>query len=356
MKLIPKLIAIALAITIIFFLSLWYLGLKGVVTAVPTSLLIVVLTNLEWITSLIASSYKIFRRFNFWFEKNAVAKRIESMITIASRRVNEEGVSVLPHGVEVKWVEPMKRDAFLKEGKVVVCLESSYNEARNLARATLLYTADDLIRGSQRFISPRVTRSIIFAVSRKMFKSDKRFDALKYLNEEFIEPEADKDPKIREYVMSMEKMDEQGYLTRILLREFSQLDAKLSPALTDFDAWSETERFTHLLGVFVGKKPDEDVPLEYNGRIIKADLLPVTRTLLEFDLSNYERAAKMQFDSGIDTIYALAWGFNVMLAKSVVKTIESMNTYHKQEECVFTSLRGQGRFNSYIAVLTRINR
>jgi hypothetical protein len=146
MKLELKLIAIVFMITLSFVLSLWYLGLIGIATAVPFSIVIIVLTNLDWIASLSASSYKALRKVNFYFEKNAVAKRIENTIVVASKKVNEEGLALLPHGVKIKWVEPMKREAFLEEGKVIVCLESSDNEARNLARTTLLYVDDEIIR------------------------------------------------------------------------------------------------------------------------------------------------------------------------------------------------------------------
>ena len=187
MRLRLKRIALVLVIVLSFIVSLWYLGLNGLFTAIPSSLLIIVLTNLEWVASLIASSYKFGRKVNFWFEKNAVEKRIENTIDSTSKKVNAEGVNVLPHGVDIKWVEPMERDAFLKEGKIVVCLESSYNEARNLARAMILYVAEDLIRESQRFISPQVTRAMSFAIARKLLMLDKRFDALKCLNKELTD-------------------------------------------------------------------------------------------------------------------------------------------------------------------------
>jgi len=350
-----KLILLILAIAICFFISLWYLGLNGLFTAIPSSLLIIVLTNLEWIGSLIASSYKVGRKFNFWFEKKAVEKRIENTIEAASKKINNEGVIVLPHGIDIKWVEPMERDAFLKEGKVVVCLESSYNEARNLARAMMLYVADDLIRESQRFINPRITRSLCFAIARKLLMLDKRLEALKCLNDEFIEPEANKERKIREYVMAMEKMDEQGYLSRILLREFSQLDAKLSPALTNSDAMSESETFTRFLGNFVQREREENVQLAHNRKVLKIDLMPIARSLLEFNVSNYIKAASISFDNGINTIYVLAWGFNIPWAKSAVKAIEGMGKYAKFEECTFPVVGAQGRFQSYLAVLMNIS-
>jgi hypothetical protein len=351
-----KHIALVLVVILSFAISLWYLGLNGLFAAIPSSLLVFVLTNLEWVGSLIASSYKVGRKVNFWFEKNAVEKRLEITIDSTSKRINEEGVSLLPHGVDIKWVKPMERDAFLKEGKIIVCLESSYNEARNLARAAVLYVAEDLIRESQRFISPQVARSMTFILAKKMLMLDKRFDALKCLNEEFVEPDATKTPKIREYVSLMENMEEKGFFTRILLREFSYLDLKLSPALSDANAINETESFTKFLGVFVEREAEENVPLIHNRRVIKVNLMPVARTAVKFDISRYVKRALTCYDKGVDTIYVLAWGLNIVLAESVVKAIEQTSLYITHQKWVFLSSGSGGRFRTHIAVLTRIER
>src|SRR3990170_4522486 len=109
-----------ISVIILSFIGLiYYLGTNGIYVAIPWSILIIVLANLDLAASVIASSYKIGRRINFWFEKNAVEKRLEVTIAFASKRVNEEGVNLLPHGVDVKWAEPKAREAFLKEDKIV---------------------------------------------------------------------------------------------------------------------------------------------------------------------------------------------------------------------------------------------
>lgn len=162
-----KLILTAFLIIAGFTISMWYLGVNGLFAAIPWGILIIVLTNLGWLGSLIASSYKLGRGLHFWFEKNAVEKRLESTIGLASKKVNKEGIDLLPHGVDIKWVEPKDRGAFLKDGNVVVCLEPSHNEARNLARAALLYVAEDLIRESQRFVSPTVMKSLDLQLQEK---------------------------------------------------------------------------------------------------------------------------------------------------------------------------------------------
>jgi hypothetical protein len=347
---------IIIAVVVASFIGLvWYFGLLGVVTSIIWSLLLLVITNLDRVSDITASSYKWGRKVNFWFEKNAVEKRLEVTIGTASKKVNQEtGVDLLPHGVDIKWDVPQKRDAFLKRGKIVVCLEPSDNEERNLARATMLYVEEDLITPSQRFINTTVMKSICFAVARKMLMLDRKLHALKCLNTEFIEPEIEKIPQVREYVSGMDNLDKQGFLTRILLREFSQLDAKLSPALTDERSRTETKALTRMLKEFVEREQRELVPLDFKGSVFRMHLMPVAK-IETFDIENFVKAAFYSHNENLDTIYVIARGLNVGLAKLVVSEIEKAKLYLKNTEWEYNTVgRQKGQLRTYIAEMHKV--
>lgn len=349
-----KWIAMAIGIAVGTALIIWFLGQVGVVTAILWDVLLLLMGNWEQVGGVVAFFYKTLRRLSFMFEKNAVAKRLEFVVGLASKRVNRECGDILPHGIDVKWVELSKRDAFLKEGKIVVCLEASDNEDRNLAQAMLFFVSEDLIRESQRFIDPNVMKSLIFSVARKMLMADNRIGALKRLNTEFIEPEVEKRAAIRAYVLAMDKMDEQGRLTRILLNEFSQLGPRLAPALSDERSQSESKTFFGMLDRFENKGKDEDVPLEHNGDVIRAHLLPVAR-LDTFSPNSFVDRTSQDYQNRVDTIYVLARGGNVGLAKYVVEEVEKKKLYsvHGQHDFRISRKAGEGITASYVAILTR---
>jgi len=351
-----KWIIIVLIIALSFIGLVWYFGFYGFPMGLFWSLLLLVITNLDRVADIIASSYKIGRKVDFWFEKNAVKKRLEVTIGAASKKVNGEvGIELLPHGVDIKWDEPRKRDAFLKRGKIVVCLETSYNEERNLARATMLYVQEDLISASQRFVNTTVMKSLNFAISRKMLMLDRKLHALKYLNEEFIEPEVEKTSQIRDYVFSMDNIDKKGYLTRILLREFSQLDAKLSPALTDPEARKETKAFTRLLGNLVEKKEEDLVPLDFIGSIFRIGIMPIAKIGRSFDISKFVKTASHLYDQNMDVIYIVSLGMKVGLAKLAISEIEKAKLYVKNKDWEYNIVgRKKGKLKSYVAELTKV--
>jgi len=351
-----KWIILVVVIASSFIGLVWYLGLYGFIMSLLWSLFLIVITNIDKAGDLIASSYKWGRTISFWFEKNAVEKRLESTIGIASKRVNEEaGVDLVPHGIDIKWVLPEKRDAFLKKGKMVVCLEPSVNEERNLARATLMYVEEDLIAPSQRFVNATIMRSLCFAVARKMLMLDKKLHALKCLNKEYIDPEIEKISQIRGYVTGMDNIDKQGFLTRILLKEFSTLDSKLSPALTDTESRSESKGFVRMLRQFVERKEDELVPLTFQGLRFRIHIMPVARLTRNFDVANYVKAASISFNQNIGTIYVVARGKNVVIAKLVISEIEKAKAYFKNKDWEYDIIgRVTGHLRCYLAELSRV--
>jgi hypothetical protein len=348
--------ATVLVIVLSFLALVWYLGLYGFIMSLLLNLFLLVITNLDKAGDVVASSYKWVSKVNFWFEKNAVEKRLESTIGLASKKVNEEaGIDLLPHGVDIKWDTPQNRDAFLQRGKVVVCLEPSSNEERNLARATMMYVEEDLIAPSQRFVNSTIMKSLCFIIARKMLMLDRKLHALKCLNVEYIEPEVEKKPHIRKYISGMENIDNQGYLTRILLREFFALDPKLSPALTDTQSRKESKGLARMFKVLVEKKVDEQVPLTFSGSRFRVSVMPVAKITSRFDPANFVKAASHSFDENIEIIYVVARGMNVAIAKLVVSEIEKAKLYFKNKDWEYTVIgRTTGQLKSYLAELSKV--
>lgn len=342
-------------VTISFAGLIYFFGIGGAIAGIFESLLVFVLSNPEKAMGYLATFYKQLRDLSFWFEKNAVEKRLESTIGLSRKKVNEEGIELLEHKVDVRWSEPENRDVFLEEGKIVVCLEPSVNEARNLARATMLYASRDLIRESQRFVNPNVMRAACLAVSRKMLMIERRLDAFKCLNEEFLEPQTNKHPSIKGYVEAMEQLDSEGCLTRLLLKEFSELDAKLSPAISDPRAERESVSFMQTLGKLAKKQEGIDINPTHRGKIIDVSVMLVAREGIK-DSRPYIRYAGKCWNEGVPRLYVLAQGKNVVVALSTVIAIRTKEIYRVEKEWNFWIPRKRGGFKSYVAVLSRIAR
>ncbi len=350
-----KWIALIILLVLSFIGFIYLFGLGGAIAGIFESLLLFALSDIDKTTSYMASSYKWLRTVNFYFERNAVEKRVESTINLASRQVNEEGVNLLPHRIDIKWVEPKDREAFLKDGKVVICLESSLNEARNLARASILYASEDFLRESQRFIEQKVLKSACFALSRKMLMLDRKLDALRCLNEEFIKPEITNDPRVGDYLGTMEELDAEGILTRVYLKELSELDAKLSSVLSNPRAEKETVTFLQTMKKLVEKKKGIDINPSHRGQVIDMSVMLVAREGI-INPEPYFDFAERCWNNGLPRLYVMAQGDNTNFARDAVIGIKALGIYGVEKEWSFRIRDKKGGFDSYIAVMSRIQK
>lgn len=345
---------ILIAIVVLSFAVLvWYLGFGGLIAVIFESLLLIVLTNPERAMGFIATLLTHGRKIHFWFERNAVEKRLESSIGLSSKKVNEEGIELLPHAVDVKWVQLKDRDAFLKEDKIVVCLESSLNESRNLARATMLYTSADLIRESQRFVDRKVMKSACFAVTRKMLMIDRRLAAVKCLDEEFLQPEITKSSSIKKYVETMDKLDSEGVFTRLLLNELSELGTRFGSSLSNPRAEKETVSFMDTMKKLSEKQKGVDVTPDHRGQVIDVGIILIAREGVRSP-TPYIRFAKKCWKEGLPRLYVLAQGKRIVIGISAVLGIKTNGIYRVEKESKFWIPKKKGGFESYVAVLSRI--
>jgi len=341
-------------ITILFILLVLYFGIfGGIINGVIGGLLVLVLANYDRAMLLSSSLFKFFSKISFWAEKRSISNYLQGTINIYSKSINSETeTNLLPHGIKIKWAEPKDRDAFIKEGKAIVCLEPSKNEARNLARATMLYVAEDLVHDSRRYVDPKIMKSADFAIARKMLSMNRKLDALRYLNQEFIQPEINKMPIIASYLQSMEKMDAHGTLTRVLLREFSELDAKLPPQPTNKQAKDETVDLTKVLTKLAEKKRGIDVYPEYRGKIIRVAIMLIARAGTLFLVEPYVRFAKWCAKEKIPHLYVMARGENnISLSQAVIREIEKHRLFRKQNEWKYQSIIENSYVDTYLAFL-----
>lgn len=338
-------------IAIVVVVLVWLLGISGIVASIAWSLLVLIVSNYDRAVQISSYLLTLFRKFWFWAEKRKVANYLQGTISLCAKKVNEETENLLPHGVKIIFVKPTERDVFLKLDKVVVCMESSYSEARNLARATLLYVTEDLIHNSRRFVEKAVIKSADFVTARKMLMFDRKLDALRCLNEEFIEPEITKTPAIESYILSMEQMDIQGTFTRILLSEFSNLDGRLPPTPSNPQAEVETVEFAEMMKEFSGKEPGVDVYPDQLGQVIRATIMPIKRRGVEVDPVPYLTYAGSCLDKQIFTLYVVARGANVALAQWVVEELEKRKWYVKQKEYLYKIFGQRQPTPAYVAVL-----
>jgi len=342
---------VALAICTLLLITLtWQFGILGFFAASGWSLVTVLLQNYDKALQISSYFLSFFSSFSNWAERRTVTHSIQGTINLSAAKINSESAGLLPHTVKVEIVKPTDRETFLRDGEIVVCMESSRNQARNLARATLFFVSEDLVRDSRRFIDRIIMRACDLAIARKMLMAEHKIDAITCLNDEFLNPETERDPSLRSYVLAMDEMDSHGTFTRILLREFSELGAKLSPKLSDRQAGHESKTFADKLGLLARKQTGIDVDPTHEGQIFRIAIMPIARAELT-SISPHLKYAHKCYSRKIPILYILARGqINIVQSKAVLAEIEFRRTYRKITDWDFSEVVSGEVIPSYIAV------
>ena len=352
---------ISVVIAFVFLaLSYWAMGFNGAVlggiAGTAVGLLVFVVTNFDRAMKLSSYFLEKFSVFD-WAERRSVSNRIQGMINEYASRFNSETNGILPYGIQIEWVDPSKfdRDSFVKQGQVIVRLDSHTNEAKNLSHATWLYVQESLIPDSRKYVDATVMRASDFTVVRKILTLERRNDALRYFNEALIRPEVEKSAEIEKYMDYLQDINGHGFFTRILLREFLELGPKLYPSVSDPVAETETRELTDMLTRLVRKKRGVDVTPDFKGKIIRTSIMLIARAEAGgLDISPYVKFARNCARDQIPSLYVAAReAFNISLARTVITELQSLKLFKKSSEPQEFDIVLEGSpVRVYLAVLT----
>jgi hypothetical protein len=184
---------------------------------------------------------------------------------------------------------------------------------------------------------------------------DRKLGALRCLNEEFIKIETVNNPRITDYIMTMEKLDAEGHLTRVFLKELSEIDAKLPSVLSSPTAEAETVTFLQMMKQLAEKKKGVDINTSHRGQIIDMSIMLVAREGVD-DPTPYINHAERCWSNGLPRLYIMAQGNKIDIAKNAIIGIKALGIYGVETECSFRIPDERGGFDSYTVVLSRIQK
>lgn len=269
--------------------------------------------------------YKGLRGLGSYFEKRYVASDIQSTINIRQRQINSEVDGALPYPVAIKWIREITPETFIENKRCVVRIHRSDNRSRNLVTATMAYIGQGVILFARRYIDHKVCQGIDLAITRSILVAEDSPGALDIFIEDILHPIISQDEDFAELYIVMESMDDSGFLTRILLREFMELGRMLYPKSPSDDLKEETRRLVKFLSD-IARKDIEDVPLEFRGKMIHLNVVLVARSwkLEQHGLRPYVNRCKESAKSGADAVYICARGDNVSAAKEMASLVSQV--------------------------------
>ncbi len=257
----------------------------------------------------------LFRSIKF-FHRKLVARKITKAINYERKRLQYGGKSVLSKDLKIKWVKSGDARSILKEDKVIVFARKYEDIDKTMAHVAYQYVKKALLPMARRYVAKELMESIDLIIIKSLIR--KYSNAIIYLEEIY----GDQIEGIRDIAAKIEKIHELGYLTRILINQYSDLK-QLFPKEPTSEIRTETKDFMKLVYRLATKSPEEDIDPIFPGRHISVALVLVGRSekLETMGLEPYINFIKRNIRR-IKDFYILAAGGNIAFAKLLINKLK----------------------------------
>jgi len=281
---------------------------------------------------------RLFSKLSKTAEKTATARWMQGKINSFISSINSEVEGLLPYTLKIKWLpENIDKNSFVKNGKVVVMLKYHKNQDENLARATLFYIKEAVIPEARSHIYFKLGEAIDLMMTKKVLYSfAESRSSFNYFLNEILRPKTEADSEIKEFCSVIDKLEERGLFTRVLLRELKELGYKRAGITETGETVYETSEFTKFLKEIAQKEQGQDVPLTFNKTYIKIAIILVARPETEaFGAEPFMKRIQEKIKQRINVIYIFARGKNINLARVIsrmCKEMPELSQIHEEEK------------------------
>ena len=293
----------------LFFWLLWY-----------------VYTHDEQVDRWLARAERLFLWLGAKKDKRYIKRDIQARINTASKKMNREAEGIVTKKIEVRWVSEDNIESFLKKGKVVILMKHHQNQDKNIVNAVLHYTQTGVLHTGKRYLPLDIQKALNLAITKKILSEEADAGtSVEYFSMNVLNPELQK-AEVKDAFATVEKMEEKGLLTRILLREVRSLGKKLYPRQPEATTISETGRFVEFLRPFAYHERGDDISeWEFIDGNIRVGIMYVAKRerLNTEGLTPYMRGVERKLESGCEKVYLFGRRKeNVAAIKMLVRGIQ----------------------------------
>jgi len=289
-------------------------------------------------------------------EKAAVSTNIQAEINSFAKDMNNETLGAMPYGIKIEWTREATRETLLRSGEVIVRMKHHRDQSRNMVYAALAYVSKGFLPHGRHYLEEKLARSADHIMTRKVFVKRSLSDALHLYVSEFLEPEVKHDPTIQRHCEAFERLDREGFFTKIFAREIERLGLRLYPAVATSDIVKETSDFVDFLQIVAEKRPGERVPggtLFVRPRFRTAiALIASADVLAAAGVTPHLSWISKCWDRGADTVYLCARGSaNIKVAQGIARILVSTGSVEKLSDDTTTTYSPEGEPVSLIIIV-----
>jgi len=259
-------------------------------------------------------------------------------------------------GVTLIWADPKTtKDAFLKDGRVVVRLSKNDTHSANFARATYFFVSTSLLHRAKRYLAPSQGKATDLYVTSKLLRQQKP-EVVDYFLETYLHPELDDNHgKAKDLFARFETLDGAGLFFSIYLRELDYLGRKVFGHKRNDSIVREVKELIDFLERFSQRRTGVDSDLDFMKEYCKFGIMIVGRaaTVLSTWQPYIEYIRNRAYPKRIETLYVLGRAERVEAIRWVAASVRDCYecvAQHKYTAPLKTD-RGVVKSPTYLAVL-----
>lgn len=244
--------------------------------------------------------------------------------------------------LEIEWVKA-DEDGQVRfdKNKAIVMLKFNEDRTQNVINSTSAYIHNTLLTTSRVYMDEPIVKAIDYTIIHKFLQNtpQKRF-ALRT----FVETNRSEISQYQDSFDKVNKIDKEGLLTQILLREYTTWGDSIITELPSEEHKIESREVLDFIYDIASRGYDELTPLQLQKNNVKIAVLLVakTETYREKGSRPYLRRIREGFTSGINTFYLLARGEKINILKSVYgELIQTGNFTCVNNPSIFKDAQGR---------------
>jgi hypothetical protein len=275
-------------------------------------LLILILSNFLKYPERLDKWREIFFRFSSflgkWFKKRRLSSDIEASISEVVEKSNREMKGLFTSKLRINWTSESDF-ANIKNGEIILNLNLGPNPDDNICRALDLYLPRAVIPRARHYVDKDIVTAIDFKMAKKILSKSKYSSAQSYYDESRLHPTLARRQPVTQYYSIVDNIDDKGFFTRILLREFNRYGNAVRGTIPDGRHMSETTDFLRFLGRIVSRAPGSKPPLSFMSERFHLAIVLIAslKTIHDYGLSLHFEAVHRSLFAGIDSLYLFSF-------------------------------------------------
>lgn len=263
-----------------------------------------------------------------WFKSTSTKLDIETngtkSIESLNRIVPELGLPEL----SIEWVKADEHgNVRLEPGKAIVLLKYNKDNTQNIINTTAAYVHKTLLLNSKPYMDKGIHAAIDFTVIREFLNKTSQKN---FIVTQFVESCSDDVDTYSDAFKKVTKVEDEGLLTRVLLREYAVWGNRLAGKPRSQEYVLESKKFLDFIYNIATREYDELTPLIHKEDSIKVAVLLVAKydTYAEKGIAPYVRRIREGFANGINTFYLLARNDKIDILNQVYGEIMASGNFN----------------------------